>query len=165
MWQKCKPFFHNVWVAVRTGCTFYCFCRYGGFVSGVYGPSMFPTFGGKGDLVLADAFTVHFGTLEPGDVVICIKPEDPRDSVIKRVVAVAGQEVTLHPNKTTSFSRNLKVPPGHIWIEGDNPTMSRDSRDYGPVPLGLVRGRVFFQLYPHFHPVERRAPHARFGSS
>lgn len=26
-----------------------------------------------------------------------------------------------------------RVPSGHCWIEGDNPALSRDSREYGPV--------------------------------
>ena len=42
----------------------------------------------------------------------------------------------------------LQVPAGHIWIQGDNLPASLDSRQYGPVPLALVRGRVVAQLYP-----------------
>jgi hypothetical protein len=40
----------------------------------------------------------------------------------------------------------LQVPPGHIWLEGDNLIVSRDSREYGPVPLALVRGRAMVQV-------------------
>jgi hypothetical protein len=39
-----------------------------------------------------------------------------------------------------------QVPPGHIWVEGDNLIVSRDSREYGPIPLGLLRGRVMLQV-------------------
>lgn len=39
-----------------------------------------------------------------------------------------------------------QVPPGHIWLEGDNLIVSRDSREYGPVPLALVRGRAVLQV-------------------
>lgn len=39
-----------------------------------------------------------------------------------------------------------KVPRGHIWLEGDNLIVSRDSREYGPVPLALLRGRVVAQV-------------------
>jgi signal peptidase I len=34
------------------------------------------------------------------------------------------------------------VPPGHVWLEGDNAVNSTDSRYYGPVPAALVKGRV-----------------------
>ena len=36
------------------------------------------------------------------------------------------------------------MPKGHIWIEGDNKHNSRDSRQFGPVPYGLLEGRVFW---------------------
>lgn len=45
------------------------------------------------------------------------------------------------------FSSNLTVPPGHVWIEGDNAARSRDSRDFGPIPLGLVRGRAVCKVH------------------
>lgn len=35
----------------------------------------------------------------------------------------------------------IQVPEGHIWVEGDNLSWSRDSRFFGPVPLALVKGR------------------------
>lgn len=34
------------------------------------------------------------------------------------------------------------MPEGHCWVLGDNLTESRDSRVYGPLPLGLVSGKV-----------------------
>lgn len=50
---------------------------------------------------------------------------------------------------TTSPTHALghtQVPQGHVWIQGDNLLHSLDSRAYGPVPLGLVRGRVMCQV-------------------
>jgi hypothetical protein len=49
--------------------------------------------------------------LPPGDVIICVKPEDAKESVIKRVAAVAGEDVTVHPNKQFPYTRVVKVPP------------------------------------------------------
>ena len=40
----------------------------------------------------------------------------------------------------------LKIPKGHLWLLGDNPKYSKDSRDYGPVPYGLIQGRVCFKV-------------------
>ncbi|XP_055579012.1 mitochondrial inner membrane protease subunit 1 isoform X2 [Falco cherrug] len=42
----------------------------------------------------------------------------------------------------------LKVPKGHVWLEGDNLRNSTDSRCYGPVPYGLIRGRICFKIWP-----------------
>ena len=35
-----------------------------------------------------------------------------------------------------------------MWIEGDNRKEARDSRDYGPVPIGLLLGLVYLRIYP-----------------
>jgi phage repressor protein C with HTH and peptisase S24 domain len=37
---------------------------------------------------------------------------------------------------------------GTVWIEGDNPFGSTDSRDYGPLPAAALVGRVFVRLWP-----------------
>jgi inner membrane protease subunit 1 len=42
----------------------------------------------------------------------------------------------------------VEVPPGHIWVEGDNSTASVDSRDYGVIPMGLIQGKVVLRLSP-----------------
>ena len=45
----------------------------------------------------------------------------------------------------------LQVPEGHCWILGDNLTESRDSRTYGPIPLGLINGKVVAKYNSLFH--------------
>uniref|UniRef100_A0A7N5KCS9 Inner mitochondrial membrane peptidase subunit 1 n=1 Tax=Ailuropoda melanoleuca TaxID=9646 RepID=A0A7N5KCS9_AILME len=42
----------------------------------------------------------------------------------------------------------VMVPTGHVWLEGDNLQNSTDSRYYGPIPYGLIRGRIFFKIWP-----------------
>lgn len=42
----------------------------------------------------------------------------------------------------------IEVPPGHVWVAGDNLAWSRDSRFYGPVPMGLVLGKVTRYSHP-----------------
>ncbi|SPO46104.1 related to IMP1 - protease, mitochondrial [Moesziomyces antarcticus] len=43
----------------------------------------------------------------------------------------------------------VTVPLGHVWLAGDNLANSTDSRHYGPVPLGMVRGKVVARVYPN----------------
>uniref|UniRef100_A0A182JUT0 Mitochondrial inner membrane protease subunit n=1 Tax=Anopheles christyi TaxID=43041 RepID=A0A182JUT0_9DIPT len=50
-----------------------------------------------------------------------------------------------HPELRTSI---ITVPRGHLWIEGDNVQNSSDSRNYGPVPIGLVKSRAVCRLWP-----------------
>lgn len=42
----------------------------------------------------------------------------------------------------------IVVPPGHVWLSGDNPYNSTDSRDYGVVPAALIQGRVILRFWP-----------------
>jgi signal peptidase I len=44
--------------------------------------------------------------------------------------------------------RRVRVPRGHVWLEGDNARNSTDSRAYGPVPAALLRGRVVARVWP-----------------
>lgn len=36
----------------------------------------------------------------------------------------------------------IKIPAGHCWLTGDNLSRSLDSRTYGVLPLGLIKGKV-----------------------
>lgn len=44
------------------------------------------------------------------------------------------------------FLCQLKIPKGHVWLLGDNPNWSKDSRHFGAVPYGLIRGRAWFKV-------------------
>mmetsp|Transcript_38009 Transcript_38009/g.82684 ORF Transcript_38009/g.82684 Transcript_38009/m.82684 type:complete len:401 (-) Transcript_38009:52-1254(-) len=44
--------------------------------------------------------------------------------------------------------RIIVVPEGHVWLEGDAPLYSIDSRHYGPVPTGKIRGRIVGRAWP-----------------
>ena len=42
----------------------------------------------------------------------------------------------------------IRVPEGHCWVQGDNLEWSRDSRLFGPLPLGLVKSKVLAVILP-----------------
>lgn len=138
-------------------CIFFTVTQHGAFVSKVDGPSMYPTFTGRGDMVFAECFPYICDRVKTGDVVIAIRPVAPDENIIKRVTAVQGEKVTFYQG-TTAEPTTLQVPPGHVWLQGDNLSMSRDSREYGPVPLALVRGRVLLQLWPRVKTLEHVTP-------
>lgn len=48
----------------------------------------------------------------------------------------------LQPRFDQSRQETITVPKGHVWVEGDNPTLSVDSRQIGAVPAALVLGRA-----------------------
>lgn len=112
------------------------------------------------DLVLIENFTRHFGHYSRDDIVVCRSVRDPSFYICKRIQALAGD---LLPTRRSFFSTILSnescwpnamfindrvVPEGHVWLQGDNNDNSDDSRHYGPVPTGMLRGRVIFRFWP-----------------
>jgi signal peptidase I len=45
-------------------------------------------------------------------------------------------------------ARKIVIPEDHVWVEGDNPAMSMDSRSFGPVPVEWLLGRIVGRLWP-----------------
>jgi len=90
-----------------------------------------------------DHFVVQFGDIQRGDLVIAKHPSEPHLNICKRVTGVEGDRIPQEYRQAHRF-----VPPGQVWVEGDNSTESRDSRNYGPVPLGLVKGKVVARVWP-----------------
>jgi signal peptidase I len=103
----------------------------------------------------------HATTTGPNtdDLVVFSAPDDGTIS-LKRVIAVAGQEIAimdgvvyvdgvrrLEPDidpkaiDATYFGPIL-VEPNTVFVMGDNRGPSIDSRDYGAVPLGNMRGSI-----------------------
>ncbi len=85
------------------------------------------------------------------------------EDVCKRVMATEGERVvTTRHNGFFQERVKVTIPPGHVWLAGDNVENSTDSRSYGPVPIGLLQGRVFVKLGPSFFPpftvVDRQVP-------
>ncbi len=108
---------------------------------------MLPTFNVRGDILLTEYVTPRLGRIRAGDVVVATKPTDPRVNVLKRVRGVAGEKIWVQP-KSAMHAIRLTVPEGHVWLEGDNAAQSTDSREYGPVPMALVRGKVIARCWP-----------------
>lgn len=128
------------------------------------GPSMLPTLRVGGDLVFIDKLSHKLlnRPYEKGDVVISICPYDGEKTICKRIRAVAGDDIPSD-NVMSDFlghfypSNTNKVPSGHVWIAGDNAANSNDSRNYGPVPLPLLLGRVIIKIndkYPYISPID-----------
>ena len=75
--------------------------------------------------------------VRPGDVVVVEHPDRPGFEMIKRVVRVPGDRA---PNGTDMLDG--------VWVEGDDPSSSTDSRAFGAVRADLVKGRVALVWWP-----------------
>eukprot|EP01053_Blabericola_migrator_P007051 Blabericola_migrator_1__7050@NODE_3578_length_1664_cov_247_534126_g2222_i0_p2_GENE_NODE_3578_length_1664_cov_247_534126_g2222_i0NODE_3578_length_1664_cov_247_534126_g2222_i0_p2_ORF_typecomplete_len116_score17_60Peptidase_S26/PF10502_9/0_85Peptidase_S26/PF10502_9/2_2e10Peptidase_S24/PF00717_23/4_2e08_NODE_3578_length_1664_cov_247_534126_g2222_i0126473 len=110
---------------------------------------MVPTIPASGAVVLVDrylwrlqgAFMTRLkdtpvSMLKRDDVIVFKQRRGKRKILAcKRIAGVEGETIE---REGVSFY----VPQGHIWVEGDRKSNSRDSRSYGSVDVGLVVGKV-----------------------
>ena len=78
-----------------------------------------------GDKLLVWQWSRRF---RPGDVIVFIEPDRHLTPSIKRI---------------TSLDTH-----GAVNVRGDNANVSRDSREYGPVPRQRIFGRVVYRYLP-----------------
>jgi nickel-type superoxide dismutase maturation protease len=91
-------------------------------------------------------------TLEPGDWAVALRT---RRIGVGQVVVVEHPErrgfelvkrITVIPGEGSPDGRELD--PGQVWVEGDAPGASTDSRSFGPIGADGVRGRVVLVWWP-----------------
>ncbi|MEB3333630.1 MAG: signal peptidase I, partial [Cyanobacteriota bacterium] len=89
---------------------------------------------------------------------------DARAALIKRVVAVAGDQVEVREGrlwrngeavdpdwKAAPMGYNLaptRVPANHLMVLGDNRNASLDSHLWGPLPASRVIGTAIWRYWP-----------------
>lgn len=133
--------------------------------------SMLPTLHAGDRLVAIPSETYH-----RGDIVIVRDPNERKGFLVKRIVGVEGDTIEVRSGAIFVNGRYVSepyrpepidypmnpytVPPGQVFVLGDNSNLSVDShnwaaiyRDAGMVipaalPLDSVVARAFFQYYP-----------------
>jgi nickel-type superoxide dismutase maturation protease len=71
--------------------------------------------------------------------------------VVRRRTAKPGRLVVVRlPGQDTLAVKRLSrvVDGGALWVEGDNPFGSTDSRSLGPLPAGALVGVAVARLWP-----------------
>lgn len=129
----------------------------------VQGQSMEPNLHANQRLVV-EKISYHFHEPRRGDVVVLKRPQRGSELLIKRVIGLPGERVEIRdgqvyingcpleePYLTQPPRRDygpVVVPPGHVFVLGDNRGFSNDSRAFGPVPLENIVGRALFSYWP-----------------
>ena len=116
--------------------------------------SMAPTIEAGDWIVTRDVDDRDRRQIARGDIVMFRFPLGSSGRAIKRVVAVAGDRVAIAartvtvngraiaiagaPSARAARARVETVPPGAVFLVGDNARASIDSRSFGSVPVGEI---------------------------
>lgn len=128
----------------------------------VSGESMLPTFQ-HGDYVFAEKFLYKLNELDYGDIVILETDTYEKKKIIKRVIGLEGDVVSIQDGKVyrngvlltepyiqeEAFedAAEITVPNGALFVLGDNRNNSSDSRHFGTFTYEQLKGRVFVELF------------------
>ncbi|MFM8562367.1 MAG: signal peptidase I [Acidimicrobiia bacterium] len=141
------------------------------------GPSMQTTLMPQ-DRVLVNKLSYKLHDVHRGDVVVFdrVTGVAQHDDLIKRVIALPRETIEVRScevfvdgqrlnepyldvvqssaaEPTTRCGSHtdlapLQVPDGMVFVMGDNRAQSFDSRDFGPIEIGKIRGRAFVVIWP-----------------
>ena len=144
----------------------------------VQGASMEPNFHDK-DYLIVDEISYHLRDAKRGEVVVFHPPNQSRAQFyIKRVIGLPGEKVEIidgeiwiyndqYPNgiqlhedyihEYTQGRVSITVGLDEYFLLGDNRDSSLDSRNFGPVPMVNVIGKVLVRGLPlsRLGPIER----------
>lgn len=128
----------------------------------VDGFSMRPTLQ-DGEYILVNKLAYKLGTPQRGDIVVFIFPVNPQEDLIKRVIGLPGDMISVQDgvlsingtpidepyiNAPPAYNGTWKVEQGDLFVLGDNRNDSRDSHQWGLLPIKNVIGRAVVIYWP-----------------
>jgi signal peptidase I len=137
--------------------------------------SMLPTLA-TGDRLVVEKVSYHLHPPHRGDIVVFTPPPELHragSAFIKRVIALPGQVVAIENGRVYLDGQPLRedylaeaidytippvqVPPGQVFVLGDNRNHSNDSHVWGFLPQENIIGRAVWRFFPldHFGPIVR----------
>ncbi|MCB0168301.1 MAG: signal peptidase I [Anaerolineae bacterium] len=105
------------------------------------------------------------GGPQRGDVIVFEPPNNPNEDYVKRIIGLPGEEVNVINGQvfingvkldepfepvpgTYTMPSPIVVPPGDVFVLGDNRNNSNDSHNWGPLPIGNIVGRAWVSYWP-----------------
>jgi len=128
----------------------------------VDGFSMNPTLH-DGEFILVNRLAYRFWSFQRGDIIVFRFPVDPSQDLIKRVIGLPGDQVSVQNGVVSIngaalnepyiaaapvYSGQWNVPQGYLFVLGDNRNDSSDSHSWGLLPVSNVIGKATLIYWP-----------------
>lgn len=128
----------------------------------VDGFSMRPTLQ-DGEYILVNKLAYKTGEPHRGDIIVFIFPVNPQEDLIKRVIGLPGETVSVHNGIVSingaplseayiasppAYDGDWVVPDGQLFVLGDNRNDSRDSHQWNFLPIENVIGKAVLIYWP-----------------
>jgi signal peptidase I len=128
----------------------------------VDGFSMRPTLQ-DGEYILVNKLAYKFTEPMRGDIVVFVFPINPEEDLIKRIIGLPGDTITVQDgvlsingvamdepyiNAPPAYNGTWQVSEGELFVLGDNRNDSRDSHQWGLLPVENVIGRAVLIYWP-----------------
>jgi len=128
-------------------------------------PSMEPSLN-VGDKVLINKLSYKFTSVKRGDIIAFHSPIEEKD-LVKRVIAVEGDEITLTSEAeiyingekiveeylsgsqdVSYINQTMEIGNNEVFVMGDNRKNSLDSRFFGEIPEDDIFGKFILIYWP-----------------
>lgn len=128
----------------------------------VDGLSMNPTLQ-HGEYVLVSRLAYKTGAPERGDIIVFSFPMDQKQDLIKRVIGLPGETIEIRSGEVLINGAKLDEPyiaqspvyngtwtvgKGQLFVLGDNRNDSKDSHQWGLLPIENVIGKALLIYWP-----------------
>lgn len=116
-----------------------------------------------GSYILVDRLAYQQNDLQRGDIVIFIFPLDTQQELLKRVIGLPGDVVSINKGQVSingvsinepyvsekaTYAGEWTVPKGEYFVLGDNRPNSSDSHTWGFVPRENIIGKAVWIYFP-----------------
>lgn len=117
----------------------------------------------NGEYILVNKLAYKIGEPARGDIVVFSFPLDPNQDLIKRVIGLPGETIIVQDGKVSVNGTLLEEPyiaaapfydgtwvvnEGQLFVLGDNRNESKDSHEWGLLPIENVIGKAVLIYWP-----------------
>lgn len=128
----------------------------------VDGFSMNPSLA-NGEYILVNKLAYRLGEPARGDIIVFSFPLDPEQDLIKRVIGLPGETVTVRDGRVSVndvpldesyiaasplYKGTWVVTEGQLFVLGDNRNESKDSHEWGLLPFDNIIGKAVLIYWP-----------------